>query len=129
MATIKRFEDLEIWQLARELAKEIFELTKKGELVKDFKLRDQMRASSGSTMDNIAEGFERGGNKEFFQFLSIAKGSNGELKSQIARTLDRQHIQQSKFDYFYNKADILSKKISALMNYIDESKFKGSKYS
>ena len=77
MATIKRFEDLEIWQEAREFSKEIIFLSKSTDLQKDFKLRDQIKGSSGSVMDNIAEGFERNGNLEFRQFLSIAKGSIG----------------------------------------------------
>ncbi len=110
MATVKRFEDLEIWQLARQLSKEIFELTKSGDLSKDFKLRDQMRSSSGSTMDNIAEGFERNGNKEFSQFLSIAKGSNGELRSQLTRIFDREYITQTEFDYLCEKQKVFLKK-------------------
>ena len=72
---VTRFEELEIWQLARELYKLVFEITSVEPFVKDFRFRDQMRASSGSVSDNISEGFERGGNKEFIQFLSVAKGS------------------------------------------------------
>ena len=69
MATIKRFEDLEIWQEARKLSKEIIKISKDSDLKSDFRLKDQIKASSGSVMDNIAEGFDRGGNKEFIQFL------------------------------------------------------------
>lgn len=78
---INRFEDLEIWQEAREFCKFIFDITSSGPFNKDFRFRDQIRASSGSIMDNIAEGYERDGNKEFIQFLSIAKGSCGEARS------------------------------------------------
>lgn len=83
MATIKRFEDLEIWQDARRLSKEIIFISKNTDLNKDFKFNAQIKDSSGSVMDNIAEGFERNGNIEFRQFLSIAKGSAGETRSQL----------------------------------------------
>jgi len=79
---IIRFEDLEIWKEARELCKIVYEITSNGSFSTDFKFRDQMKASSGSAMDNISEGFDRGGNKEFYQFLSISKGSCGEVRSQ-----------------------------------------------
>ena len=85
---IERFEDLEIWQEARELCKYIFFITSSDPFNKDYKFRDQIRASSGSIMDNIAEGFERGGNKEFGQFLFIAKGSCAEVRSQSYRAFD-----------------------------------------
>jgi four helix bundle protein len=74
MATVKRFEDLEIWQMARELENKVFEETQKGKLSKDYKLKDQMNSAAGSIMDNIAEGFGRGSRLEFVQFLSISKG-------------------------------------------------------
>ena len=81
MATINKFEDLDIWQEARRLAKEIYLISKETDLKTDFRFKDQIIASSGSVMDNIAEGFERDGNLEFRQFLSIAKGSAGESRS------------------------------------------------
>lgn len=83
MATIKRFEDLEIWKDARRLSRDIIIISKETDLKADFRLRDQIKASSGSVMDNIAEGFERNGNIEFRQFLSIAKGSAGETRSPV----------------------------------------------
>jgi four helix bundle protein len=95
--TIKRFEDLEIWQEARELSKYVFKLSSLEPFKSDYKFRDQMRASSGSTMDNIAEGFCRGGNKEFYQFLSISRGSCGEVRSQSYRAYDYEYIVSMQF--------------------------------
>lgn len=128
MASIKRFEDIECWQLTRLLDKEVFKVSQKTGLSKDYGLKDQLLKSTGSVMDNIAEGFERGGNKEFFQFLSISKGSAGEVKSQLYRTLDREYITTEKFDELYNQTDLICKKISSLMNYLSGSDLKGSKY-
>ena len=88
MATITKFEDLEIWQLARELSREVYLLTFVEPIKNDFRLKDQMRGSSGSMMDNIAEGFERGSKLEFINSLSYSKGEAGELKSQLYRALD-----------------------------------------
>ena len=87
MATIKRFEDLEIWQNARKLSKEIIQISVTTDLKNDYRLKDQIKSSAGSIMDNIAEGFERDGNLEFRQFLSISKGSSGETRSQLYRTM------------------------------------------
>src|SRR3954471_20147899 len=98
MATIKRFEDIEAWKLARELAKEVFKLTLIGRYSKDFKLKDQINSAAGSAMDNIAEGFGRGSRNEFVNFLSIAGGSLTEVKSQLYRALDREYISQQDFD-------------------------------
>jgi len=88
MAKIERFEDLKVWQLAREICQDVWHLFETTTLGKDFELRNQMNKSSGSIMDNISEGFERNGNREFIQFLSISKGSCGELRSQLYRALD-----------------------------------------
>src|ERR1043165_7006866 len=89
MATITRFEELEIWKLAREQSKEIYLLTRVTNFSKDFELKNQINASAGSAMDNIAEGFDRFTNKEFSQFLVISKGSNSEVRSQLYRAFDR----------------------------------------
>lgn len=98
MATINRFEDLEIWQEARRLAKLIQLIAVETDLKSDFRFRDQIKASSDSVMDNIAEGFERDENLEFRQFLSIAKGSSGETKSQLYRALDYGYISNDTFE-------------------------------
>ena len=128
MATIRKFEDLEIWQKARILSKEIFEFIEKGNFKKDYKLITQVNASSGSSMDNIAEGFERGSKLEFINFLTIAKGSIGEVKSQLYRSLDRKYLSQEQFDYFYNLADELTKKTTSFINYLNHSTFQGQKF-
>jgi len=92
---------MEIWQLARQLAKEIFSLTQVGSLAKDYSLKDQMNRSAGAIMDNIAEGFGRGSRLEFVQFLSISGGSADELKSQLYRCIDKGHISEDQFSSFY----------------------------
>jgi four helix bundle protein len=129
MATITRFEDLEVWQLARELAAEIFQTYSSSELfLKDYKLKEQINGAAGSVMDNIAEGFERGGRNEFINFLAIAKGSCGEVQSQLYRALDRQYITQERFDFLYNKAAEIGRKTGAFINYLKVSVYKGNKF-
>ena len=125
---IEKFEDLDIWQEARKLSRLIFEITCKEPFCKDFRLRDQIRASSGSVMDNIAEGFERGGNKEFIQFLSFAKGSCGECRSQSCRALDYIYIQEDVFMDLKIRTTQLSMKISKLISYLKGTTMKGSKF-
>jgi len=128
MATIKRFEDIETWQKARVLANEIHVIAVSTELAKDYRLKDQINSSAGSTMDNIAEGFERGGKLEFINFLSIAKGSAGEVKSQLYRLSDRKYISKEKFDELYKMADEIANMLGGWMNYVNKSNIKGTKF-
>jgi four helix bundle protein len=128
MATITKFEDLEIWQEARKLAKEVFILSKETDLKTDFRFKEQIKASSGSVMDNIAEGFERDGNLEFRQFLSIAKGSAGETRSQIYRLYDCEYISEEQFKELKNKYEKLSGKIKNFITYLNKKDFKGNKF-
>jgi four helix bundle protein len=128
MATILRFEDLEIWQLARGLAKEIFILSKIGMLSKDFALKDQMNRSVGSIMDNIAEGFGRSSRLEFIQFLSIAAGSAAELQSQIYRCYDKEYMDEASFNDLAEKTNAVYKKINGFIKYLNTSIIKGAKF-
>jgi four helix bundle protein len=128
MATFSKFEDIIAWQKARVLCKIIHGFTLKKPFYRDFKLISQIKGSSGSAMDNIAEGFERGGNKEFSQFLSISKGSAGETRSQLYRALDNGYITEEEFNEAYLIADEVGKLTGALMNHLKSSEIKGNKY-
>ncbi|MGZ3883146.1 MAG: four helix bundle protein [Bacteroidia bacterium] len=128
MATLKKFEDIEAWQLAREICKEIYTLTYNDPFSKDYRLKDQVKGSSGSMMDNTADGFERDGRKGFIQFLSYGKGSAGELRSQLYRELEANHITKERFDELYVKAERYSKMIRGLMNYLSKTEIKARKY-
>lgn len=126
---IKKFEDLEIWQEARALCNVVFEVTSNKPFCNDFRFRDQMRASAGSSMDNIAEGFDRGGNKEFGQFLSVSRGSCGEVRSQSYRAYDWKYISEEKFKELLERTEKLSRKTINLMHHLKTSSQKGSKYT
>ncbi|MCF8233097.1 MAG: four helix bundle protein [Bacteroidales bacterium] len=128
MPTWNSFEEIESWQLARKLANDVYNLFLTTPLGKDFGLRNQMNNSSGSIMDNIAEGFGRSGNKEFINFLGISKGSCLELKSQFYRCFDRNYITDKEFDDYVQRILELDGKIGGLMAYLKRSAFKGSKY-
>jgi len=128
MATINKFEDIISWQEARELNKTIGKFIDEERFKKNYRLIGQIEGSSGSIMDNIAEGFERGGNKEFKQFLYIAKGSCRELRSQLYRAIDRTYINQQEFDLISSQSIKISSLIQKLINYLEQSDFKGAKY-
>lgn len=128
MATIQKFEDLEIWQLARELTQKIYPLTFTEPIAKDFRYKDQVRGTCGSIMDNIAEGFGRGSKLEFINCLTIAKGEVEELKSQLYRGLDVQYISQEMFGELLEHADRVVRKIGAFINYLNKSTLKGQKF-
>ena len=128
MATIKRFEDLDIWIQARKLSKEIITISKNSDLKNDFRLRDQIKSSAGSVMDNIAEGFERNGNREFIQFLSISKASAGETRSQIYRVYDNNYIENDKMEELVTEYEKLSIKIHNFISYLNKNEFKGTKF-
>jgi four helix bundle protein len=128
MATVNSFEDLEIWKMAREFCKDVFRITNYENFSKDYRMKDQIKASSGSIMDNIAEGFERNGNKEFAQFLYISKGSCGESRSQLYRALDFKYIAEDEFILLKNKTLQISQAIGSLINYLKNTEIKGTKY-
>lgn len=122
------FEELEIWQRARTLSNSIFEATKAKGFDRDFELVRQITHSSGSCMNNIAEGYERGGNKELIQFLFISKGSIGETRSQLYRAMDRNYISEDEFGVLKNDCLEISRQISGFIKYLKQSEFKGEKF-
>ncbi len=128
MATVQKFEDLEVWQRARKLSQSIYPLTFKSPIANDCHYRDQLRGTCGSIMDNIAEGFERSSKLEFINSLTIAKGEAGELKSQLYRGLDNQYFSQEKFEEFYHLADQITRMITSLISYLNKSVYKGQKF-
>ena len=128
MATITKFEDLDVWQAARKLNAELSPLLGVLGETRSYGLKDQLDRSAGSVMDNIAEGFERDGNREFIHFLSIAKASLGEVRSQLYRVLDRNFIDQEKFEELNNKCLVLANQIGRFMTYLNNSNIKGKKF-
>jgi four helix bundle protein len=128
MATIRRFEDLEIWQIARKLCQDIYPLTFKEPISKDFRYKDQIRGTCGAIMDNIAEGFGRGSKLEFINSLTTAKGEAEELKSQLYRGFDISYFSQLTFSELYRDADMLVRKTGSFINYLNRSMIKGQKF-
>ena len=128
MSKIKKFEDIESWKSARKLTKQIYQITSAGEFTRDFGLREQIRRAAVSVLSNIAEGFERGGDQEFIQFLSIAKGSCGEVRAQLYVALDQGYISQERFDTLSKIATEVGQLIFGLMKYLKASNLRGNKY-
>ncbi len=125
---VKNFEDLEIWKEARRLTQEIYQLTRDSRFSKDFGLSSQIQRAAVSIMSNIGEGFERGGNQEFTQFLYIAKGSCGEVRSQLYVAVDQSYVAQKDCDDLSKSFRRLSIMISNLIDYLKRSGMKGAKY-
>lgn len=119
--TITRFEDLECWQLARELVKKVYQISGQGRFAKDFELRGQIRDASGSSMHNSAEGFDAGSNAEFARFLRIAQRSSSEAKSQLYAALDQTYITETEFGELYELASRVHKTIGGLIRYLASS--------
>ncbi|WP_343660430.1 four helix bundle protein [Chryseobacterium sp.] len=127
MATINSFEDLDIWKKSRELCQKIFiSLIQNSNCSQNIK--NQIDRSSASVMDNIAEGFEREGNKEFINFLSMSKGSCGEVRSQLIRAFDRDFINENEFNDLKKDYADLSKMISGFMKYLKTTEHNGNKF-
>ena len=128
MPRIRRFEDLEAWKIARLAVRDIYLLTKRSEFARDFGLKDQIRRAAVSVIANIAEGFERDGDKEFLNFLSIAKGSAGEARSLLYVALDQGYISEEEFIKVTGQLIECSRVISGLSKYLRQSELKGPKY-
>lgn len=128
MATITKFEDIEGWKCGRELKQAIYRCSKSGAFAKDYALKDQIRRAAMSVTANIAEGFERDGNREFIQFLSTAKGSCGEIQDHLYTALDEAYIEQVEFKKLYLKASETGKLIAGFMKYLQKTEIKGTKF-
>jgi len=128
MATLKQFEEIEAWKKARELTREVYKCSKLGPFARDFGLRDQIRRAAVSVMSNIAEGFERGGNAEFVQFLAVSKGSAGEVESQLYVALDQEYISEEQFRSLKQTAVSTKTLIAGFMSYLRRSGIRGAKY-
>ena len=125
MATIKRFEEVEAWKLSRELCLKTGIAIDEGRFKKSFRLIGQIEGSSGSIMDNIAEGFERGTRAEFIQFLGYTKGSCGEFRSQLYRAVDRNYLNKEQFDELYILSVRISAMLQKLIEYLQKTEVKG----
>ena len=128
MATFKRFEEIEAWRLARELENKIWKYSNDGTFGQDYGLKNQINRSTGSVMDNIAEGFGRGGNKEFIQFLCISRASNDEVRSQLYRAFARKYLEEETFKQLFKESLKVGTKTNNLIQYLRKSDFRGDKF-
>jgi len=128
MSAFKKFEDMEVGKKSMNLTRLIYQTTNQPSFLKDYNLVSQIRKSAVSIASNIAEGFERDGNKEFINFLYIAKGSCGELRCQLYIAKDQHYLQADSFQEMYNLATEISVSLNKLIKYLQESDYKGNKY-
>jgi four helix bundle protein len=128
MATIEKFEDIIAWQKGRELTRQIYRHSRQPEFARDFALKDQIRRAAISITSNIAEGFERGGNQEFLQFLSISRGSCGAVRSQLYVALDENYVTESEFRDLYDLSQEVGRTLDGFMSYLRTSNIRGRKY-
>lgn len=126
---IEKFEDIESWKKARKLTNEIYDATSTGSFSRDFELRKQIRRAAISILSNIAEGFERGGDKEFIHFLAMAKGSCGEVRAQLYVALDQKYLAPEIFERLSLKALAVSQLLSGLMKYLKSSTLRGNRFN
>jgi len=128
MRVYKHFTEMEVWQKAKMLTKLIYEATSTGTFSRDWALRDQIRKASVSIPSNIAEGFERGGNKEFIRFLSIAKGSAGEVLTQLHIAMDLGHLTENEFERLQDQTVRIGRMLGGFVQYLKKSSRKGPTY-
>ena len=128
MASFKSFEEMEVWKKSRQLTKQVYDLTGIGVFARDYGLKDQIRRACVSIMSNIAEGFERSGTGEFTQFLAMAKGSAGEVRSQLYIALDQRYLSDDEFEMLCGGVKEISQMISGLMSYLRGSGIRGTKF-
>jgi four helix bundle protein len=119
MGTIKRFEEIEAWLVARQLVMLIYQVSSQGDWSRDFGLRDQIGRAAISTMSNIAEGFERSSSKEFARFLTIAKASSGEVRSQLYVAIDLGYLEPNEGNELIKRTECVSKRIAAFIKYLE----------
>ncbi len=128
MATFTHFEEIDAWQKAHDLANAVYDCSDAGSFARDFSLRDQVRRAAVSVMANIAEGFERGGNAEFVQFLATARGSAAEVESHFYLAVRREYVTREQFEQVKSMAMLTRRLIAGLITYLRRSGMKGVKF-
>ena len=128
MAKIEKFEDIEAWRSARVVTRMVYDASNGERFCRDFALCNQIRRASISIISNIAEGFERGGNKEFVQFLAVAKGSCGEVRAQMYVALDQGYVDEARFKEIVDKLNETSRMIAGFIKYLQQSDLRGAKF-